>query len=1484
MMRHGTLSSAIPTVILALILGVAFPNLNCLPPERFQPQNGVFATPLTDGALDNASFADWVDGAEHPIGNPAPFRQVIWTLTTTPSTYYFANWGASLHPGVRHLRLGFTTPIAVGTVLVRGGGQLSVLRPNAPYPGNLADDSQWIPAQRIPAGPAGRQLSTAEVAPNGFALWVLPPDTRTRALRFTHTAEPTDASFAGTLGSLYLLSGRFANLAPQASVFTSANPAAASALHDDTYNGNHAWDNGPDFDHPVSAAHPEWITLVWPHPVALRGLAALMAGFNAADAEIFAGPDNIPVRDAPAADWQPVGQPYALRNEYPINLAVDWLDFGRTVQTRAVRLRLTQATNEDRSPQLKGFTHNGNRVWLDELMAIAPLPSAGLQAAILPQSGAANSAPHPPIPIHFALSAPGYVSLVIDDAQGNRVRNLVSDTLFPAGQNTAWWDGSDDLSRDREAADHGEFYIPTHFVAPGEYRVRGIVHQPIDLRYEFSVYSPGNPPWETLDGTGGWLTNHTPPSAALFLPADKSPTGKPLVYIGCYVAEGGSGLAWFDLEGNKQGGRGSVGGTWTAAQILARDEGPQANPAIFAYAAATWGDERAQGQALTKAILRLTGLSKAGSFADKAILSYTFDLGQQPPDQPTARGIWKQQIGGLAVRNNIAIVSLEMQNKLLFADTMSGKILATFPMESPRGLAFDAQGNLLLLSGDRLLRFPTPDLPHPQQLPSPQVLVAQGLDSPSGIVLDAGGTIFVSDQGSSNQVKVFSPTGKFLRAIGHPGPSKAGPYDPLHMNSPRGLAIDSNRHLWVAEEDLQPKRVSIWTIDGESAGTLVKAFYGPSEYGGGGSLDPTDKSKFYYHSMEFKLDWKSGTSTLASVLRRDSDGEFALPRFGTPESVDYAHGHRYFDNTWLAYPSNGVAVAMLYLDTGGLIRPVSALGRANDWSVLKDQTFAPFWPPNTNPNSNQPKDQLLFTWSDLNGNGKVDPEEVQFLPAKTGYGAVTVMPDLAIIDEFVNGKTMRYAPVKFTPAGVPVYDIHAGETLVDGAQAMSADGGGQVIATPVGGSPSEIVLTTAPAPFSRDGLGGVDSHGHRWSYPSLWPGLHPSHSAPVPDHPGELEGTTRLLGDFVHPPGTDAGPLWAINSNLGSMYLFTADGFFVTQLFQDVRVGKPWNVPVAQREMRLNDLTPHDENFFPSMTQTPDGQVYIVDGNHVAIVRVDGLNTIHRLPESTLAIAKTDIDAAQSYLKQAEAERQSQLGPQTLDVAIVPGSAPTLDGALETLKAGPWATIDQRIVKLGWADRPDLAKAAIAVAGGRLYAAFRTAEPNLLVNSGAVANAPFKTGGALDLMVGADSHADPARKTPVAGDVRLLVYRVNGQTKAMLYRAVVTGTRNPVPFSSPWRTITLDQVQDVTGLVDFKALSGADAGTYLFSIPLETLGLKPAPGERIKADIGILRGSPVETLQRVYWSNKATGITSDVPSEAELTPNLWGEWIFKAAP
>ena len=46
----------------------------------------------------------------------------------------------------------------------------------------------------------------------------------------------------------------------------------------------------------------------------------------------------------------------------------------------------------------------------------------------------------------------------------------------------------------------------------------------------------------------------------------------------------------------------------------------------------------------------------------------------------------------------------------------------------------------------------------------------------------------------------------------------------------------------------------------------------------------------------------------------------------------------------------------------------------------------------------------------------------------------------------------------------------------------------------------------------------------------------------------------------------------------------------------------------------------------------------------------------------------------------------------------------------------------------------------------------------------------------------------------------------------------------------------------------------------------------------LRGDLGILREDAFKTRQCVYWSNKATSIVSDAPSEARLTPQFWGHF------
>ena len=1426
--------------------------------------SGPFATPIANNSLDAAASVEWVDGVERPLANPNALRQIIWTKTTAPSGGPL-KFGASSQAGPRYLRVAFNSPLAAGSVLVRGGGALSVLRANAKYPGNLADDSQWIPAQRIANG----QFASSDVDAASYALWILPPGTLTRALRFTHLPAATDASYDGVLGGLYVLADRYTNLAPQAAITPSANANLAPLLTDGKYNNWGTWDNGPAYHHAVTAATPEWITLTWPKPVSLRGLAALWAGFNAADTQTFTGPESVHPQDAPDSNWQSIGKPYLLKSQYPRGLGVDWLDFGKTVTTRAIRLRITAVTDESHHQHLTNKTHDGTRVWLGELMAMSPLGTANPNIEKAAQLTVAASTMHPPIPVKFTLPTAGFVTLVIEDANGNRVRNLVPDTWFEAGKNTAWWDGTDDLERDQDAAAHGVYRIPTHFVAPGSYSVRGLSHKAIDLHYEFSVYNSGHPAWETPDTKGGWLTNHAPPTSALFVPAEKAPGGKPLVYLGSYISEGGAGLAWVDLDGNKQGGRGWVGGAYTAAPYLARDTGPQAAPNVYAYVCAAWSDDTHKDPKHPIGVIHITALTSHG---DKSILNYPLDPVNTLTYHANGKPAWGDETGGLAVHNNLIVISLTLLNQLLIIDGDSGKVLGTPAIDNPRGLAFDAQGRLLAISGTKLLRYDFPKSAaqfQPTQFISPQTIVGSGLEDPVGLTTDTNGDIYISDRGNSHQVKIFSEVGKLERAIGHPGAPTAGPYDNLHMNNPKGIAIDSNRHLWVAEDDFQPKRVSEWTLDGK----LVNAFYGPAQYGGGGTIDPQDKSRFYYDGMQFHLDWATGKDTLASIYYRASKDDAIAAVDGSPETVLYHDGHRYFTNCYTGSGTSGVNIAMVYLEDKGIAHPVAALGKANDWDILKTPAFQSLWPAGTSPTNKSNDNSVLFSWSDANGNGKVDSDEVTLTKAATGW--ITVMPDLSLIDAFVDGKAMRYQPTRTTPQGIPVYDLHQGQTLAEGAQKPRADGDGQVLA-----DSKNVVMTTAPTPFPRESVGGIDSHGHHWSYPNLWPGLHPAHSAPVLDQPGELTGTTHLLGSFVTPPNSAVGPLWSINGNFGEAYLFTADGLFVSKLFQDVRTGKPWSMPNAQRNMLLNDVSLHDENFFPSIAQTSDGKIYLVDGTRISIVRVDGLDSLQPIPAQTISITGPQLEQARTGIAKGEALRQQSTGARSLVVPMRSGAPPTLAALTGNQPDVDWITIDRRTTTVNWSHPADLVEASVSIAGGKLYASFRTSDPKLLTNAGNVENAPFKTGGALDLMIGTNANADPKRESPVAGDIRLLVYQVAGQPRAMLYRAVVPGTKNPIPFSSPARTISIDQVTDVSSELQFTS----DRGNYAFSIPLAALSLKPVAGQRIKADIGVLRGNGVTTTQRVYWNNKATGITSDVPSEAELTPNLWGEWVFKPAP
>ena len=111
--------------------------------------------------------------------------------------------------------------------------------------------------------------------------------------------------------------------------------------------------------------------------------------------------------------------------------------------------------------------------------------------------------------------------------------------------------------------------------------------------------------------------------------------------------------------------------------------------------------------------------------------------------------------------------------------------------------------------------------------------------------------------------------------------------------------------------------------------------------------------------------------------------------------------------------------------------------------------------------------------------------------------------------------------------------------------------------------------------------------------------------------------------------------------------------------------------------MLLNDLTLHDENFFPTITQTDDGKVYLCDGARTSLVRVDGLDEIRRLPTSEIHLTPDDLRDTAAWRMQAEAQRQVARGTSAMTIPIRK-TGPASNEKLADWVDADWAVIDRR--------------------------------------------------------------------------------------------------------------------------------------------------------------------------------------------------------------
>ena len=610
------------------------------------------------------------------------------------------------------------------------------------------------------------------------------------------------------------------------------------------------------------------------------------------------------------------------------------------------------------------------------------------------------------VPVTFPDA--GLASIGVYNAQGEHIRTLTSAKPVPAGAQTLDWDGTTDLG------------LPA---GPGAYHVHGVwFAEPPKIDYVMKVGLSGKPPYRIDNDRGSWGGNLGPPM-------DICTNGKQLLAIfGCVEDNKTTGIQLMDLDGNI---------THRFTSFFGWDN----------RLACTMDDKNAY--------LAIQANS------DKRLFIAKYDLDQPPRgkilcDIPAGdhsktsgvwKGLWEADVRGLALNKGRLYVPVLLDDKLFVVDSETGKILSTASIQSPRGVTV-SNGNIYILSGSNLDQIDE----NGANVGSPLIT---GLDDPSGVTADANGNFYISERGATQQVQVFSPDGKLLREIGVKGgrPS-TGPYNPAGLLDPRGLCVTPDGKAWVTSTAHDFQEITVWDANGKR----TNAFYNCELASGQGRLSP-DRTEMlgiinaYGDNAgvtAYKLNFNDGTwspSWHTALPQENNEAVFLgnthifgrliaafggrAPYLGFDDGiVKGTNGKSYLVggdfSIWLFDPVTKQAklASLVYthhahkLPTGGY---------EGDY----DQGY-PNW----------------LTWSDLNGDGKMSLDEVNYRenpPLLDHVGMLSgfeLQPDLSIL--MLAGKRMpggdlastkwevfRLKPSQVLPSGVPVYDWNDLQNVVE---------------------------------------------------------------------------------------------------------------------------------------------------------------------------------------------------------------------------------------------------------------------------------------------------------------------------------------------------------------------------------------------------------------------------------------------------------------------
>lgn len=1105
-------------------------------------------------------------------------------------------------------------------------------------------------------------------------------------------------------------------------------------------------------------------------------------------------------------------------------------------------------------------------------------------------------------PIAFEMPFDGRVALNLRNAEGVVVRQLLTDHPYGKGKHEVKWDG-----------------LPTpHFRTPGQplpagdYTWEAVAHPGLSLTLRGWAATSGVP-WRAGPGTG-WGGDHAPPCA--------SATDGEKMFLGWGEAEAGKAVIAVDPAGKLLWSIGS--GTGHSVDVLAAANGTvyglwrggtwlhgreifrlRASDGVFdnwegrggtsLAIPQLWEGRReaetlplhADGMSVFRGTLFLSFGDLAFSEGDvkswKDFGAKLFEGGPiadrllgrlEPPqrkrlvdyvvgkltDEKAMQGDPKQRFDRALVQGLNALLSasdvapdtgslpageraranrrfLEKQFSptllkrktefLAVCDGKSGKVRRMIDVPLPRAIHAVSEKVVYVISGGTSVL--VVDVQSGKTTP-----VVTGLENATAIAVDGAGKIYVGVREPDQQVKVFGADGKPAGTIGRKGGrAPLGPWQGDGLLAISSLTLDKQDRLWATEFDYYPKRVSVWET---GTGKLAGEFFGSTHYGAGGSaINPLDPNVMIGVDCEWRFDPKSQTMRCTGVFDRGHHGYAAFCR-----------------------PANGKLYLAVTFEVQHNRAGLRIFERIGEGDYRLRSMIRPDYGDNT-----------TTIWSDANGDGKPDTDEVTTVPkilvthGTLGWSMNMNPRDFTVfpVTSDKQGRTVhQLSPAGFTACGAPKWDV-AGMKPLEFASTKDVNG--------VLPSPDNRLLVTCGEQHSYYRCYEMATGKLLWTYPNPFFQVHGSHRAPAPE-PGLTRGAYGLVGTFNHPI---LGTVWAINANLGEWYLLTEKGYFLTRLFE----GDPmrWQWP-ARCEVGA-DMThcppgSGGEDFGGSLTQADDGRVFIQSGKAAVWslelgkldqVRVIGSGSVTLKPE-------------EQALARAQFEQQSQSAT-GIRVAEVVRVTPAFTGNLRA---------DFKGAKLmEYQKNADAAvKTALAWDQSNLYVGFEVGDNSPWANGAKEAAQLYVSGDTVDFQFGSDGAASPKRTEALAGDFRVSIGNFQGKATAVLYRKV-SKEKKPRTFSSG--VISGYEMEYVAVIEDarIQVKTRPDNAGYAVeaAIPWAAIGFTPQAGVQYRGDVGVTHGTPTgdRTRLRTYWSNQETGLVDDAVFELKMNPKNWGQIVFQ---